>query len=357
MKKSVLFQIGMFIFIFCTFVIKAEDVRAYYDYKINFGETISVKSEYGSSLVNVNGVNSKIMVKVEITNVSIYNEAGDVIDGTIQVCFDEFSDKKWYVRNGQTLTFTDYMDEYDTSLRMMDTGSADNFSFDLKMTKVSGAKLTISCHKPITMKDNGLKKVFPQVYYGDEDVSEYAEFKVKASKKNLVNIDAYTSEIEDYFYLSGNYESGKCKITVTAKYKGQTCSDSFILTVKSTLKKNLYVFGDLYSYNTRSNIFKMSLTNRSKKKITIYSKGAVALDDDYVSFDRNVKMTKNRKKITIKPGDSKTISWKVIGNTTWYKVGDFEIHFKCKYKGKVYWLSVQEDSVYVWKKKKWKKMS
>lgn len=157
--------------------------------------------------------------------------------------------------------------------------------------------------------------------------------------------------------MSGNYESGKCKITVTAKYKEQTCSDSFILTVKSTLKKNLYVFGDLYSYNTRSNIFKMSLTNRSKKKITIYSKGAVALDDDYVSFDRNVKMTKNRKKITIKPGDSKTISWKVIGNTTWYKVGDFEIQFKCKYKGKVYWLSVQEDSVYVWKKKKWKKMS
>lgn len=111
------------------------------------------------------------------------------------------------------------------------------------------------------------------------------------------------------------------------------------------------------SYNTRSNVFKMSLTNRSKKQIKIYSKGAVALDDDYVSFDRKVKMTKKRKTITVKPGKSKTINWKVIGTTTWYDVNDFAIQFKCKYIGKKSWLSVQDDSVYVWKKKKWKKIS
>lgn len=95
------------------------------------------------------------------------------------------------------------------------------------------------------------------VYYGDEEVSEFADFKVKASKKNLVEIDTADSDIEDYFYLIGNYKAGKCKITVTAKYKGQTCSDSFILNIKSTLKKNLYVMGSLDSYNMRSNIFKV----------------------------------------------------------------------------------------------------
>ena len=83
----------------------------------------------------------------------------------------------------------------------------------------------------------------------------------------------------------------------------------------------------------------------------------MALDDDYVSFDRNVKMTKNKKLITIKPGKSKTIYWKVLGGTTWHDVDDFEIHFKCNYKGKVSWLSVQGEDVYIWRKGKWKRMS
>ena len=101
----------------------------------------------------------------------------------------------------------------------------------------------------------------------------------------------------------------------------------------------------------------MYLTNRSKKQIKIYSKGAVALDDDYYSFDRNVILSKNRKKIKIKSCECKAISWKVIGRTTWYDNEDLEIHFKCKYKGKVSWLSVQGETVYIWKKKKWKKLS
>ena len=83
----------------------------------------------------------------------------------------------------------------------------------------------------------------------------------------------------------------------------------------------------------------------------------MALDDDYVSFDRNVKLAGNKKRIIIKPNQSKDIKWKVIGSTTWYRSDDFEIHFKCKYKGKSHWLSIQEEEVYVLKKKKWKRMS
>lgn len=358
MKKRSLSKIGILILLFCTFLINAKNSSAF-DSAINFGETVSVKSDYGIAFVDIKGVQSKkTKIKVEITNVAVYNDDGNVIDDTITVGYseDSESDEEWYVKTGKTLTFMTYADEYDYTLQFS-TANMNNFSLNVKITKVSDAKLTISCHKPITMKDNGLKKVRPKVYYGDEDVSEYADFKVKASKKNLVEIDTSDSDIEDYFYLSGNYKAGKCKITVTAKYKGQTCSDSFILKLNSTLKKNLSIIGSLDSYNTRSNVFKMSLFNRSQKPITIYSKGAVALDEDYVSFDRKLKMTKNRQKITIKPGKSKTISWNVLGKTTWYKVGDFEIHFQCKYKGKVCWLSVQGESVYIWKKGKWKKMS
>lgn len=356
MKKRVLFfQIGLFMFLFCTFFVGIEDVSAFDD-KIKLGETKVIKSQFSYGLVDISGVNSKMKVKVEITNVATYNVDGNIVNDTIHFRADEDSDKIWSVKTGGTLTFTYYVDE-DESYLNFDVENADEFSFNLRITKVSDAKLTISCHKTITMKDTGAKRVYPVVYYGDEDVSEYAEFKAKASKKKFIDIDTICSETEDYFYLNGIGKSGKCKITVTAKYEGQSCSDSFILNVKSTLKKNLYVFGYMKSYNTRSNVFKMSLTNWSKKPIKIYSKGAVALDDDYVSFDRRVKMTKKRKTITIKPGKSKTINWKVIGSTTWYDVEDFEIQFKCKYKGKKSWLSVQDDSVYVWKKKKWKKMS
>ena len=54
------------------------------------------------------------------------------------------------------------MDEYDCGLTF-DATSAYNFSLNLKISKISDAELTISCHKPITMKDTGLKKVRPIV--------------------------------------------------------------------------------------------------------------------------------------------------------------------------------------------------
>lgn len=356
MKKGVLFfQIGLIMFLFCTFFVGIEDVSASDD-TIKLGETKVINSQNYFGQVAISGVKSKMKVKVEITNVAIYDDDGNIVNDTILFRDDEDSDKIWSVKTGGTLTFTYYVDE-EMRYLVFDVESTNEFSFNLRITKVSDAKLTISCHKTITMKDMGSKSVYPVVYYGDEDVSEYADFKAKASKKKFIDIDTICSETEDYFCLNGIGKSGKCKITVTAKYAGQSCSDSFILNVKSTLKKNLYVWGYMKSYNTRSNVFKMSLTNRSKKQIKIYSKGAVALDDDYVSFDRKVKMTKKRKSITIKPGKSKTINWKVIGPTTWYDVNDFAIQFKCKYKGKKSWLSVQDDSVYVWKKKKWKKMS
>ncbi len=360
MKKRVLLKMGLVALLFCAFFIRAEDVSAFHDYVIKIGETLSVKGEYGFERVDIEGGESIIKIKVEIANVSIYNHDGNVVDDTVKISLaeDEEDDeeKKWYVRNGETLTFTDYAD-MDIDVLYFKTDAANDFSLDVKITKESDAELKMDCHKPVTMKDTGLKKIRPRVYYGDADVTEYVDYKVKASKKYLVEIDTSDVDINGCFFLSGNYKSGRCKITVTAKYGGQTCSDSFVLNVTSTLKKNLYVLGELYSYNTRSNTFAMSLTNRSKKKIVIYSNEAVALDDDYVSFDRNVKMTRNRKRITINPGKSATIGWKVIGSTTWYEVDDFEIHFKCKYKGKTHWLSVQEDTVYAWRKGKWRRMS
>ena len=101
----------------------------------------------------------------------------------------------------------------------------------------------------------------------------------------------------------------------------------------------------------------MSVTNHSKKAIVIYSKGAVALDADYKSFDRYVALTGGKTKIVIKPRQTKKIKRKVKGSVTWYNVKDFEIRAKWKYKGKIRWVSVDYEYIMVYKKGKWKSIS
>lgn len=356
MKKRILSIICLIIFLSCIFLFKEEEIKALEGfYEISLGEALFIKNS--TAYVDIKGLKLTTKIKVEITDVTCYDSEGNIVDSTIDVRYGEEGEssyREYYVKSGGALEFTCYCDADLPESFIIFTDSA-KFTLNMKVKKISEAKLRIDCHKSITMKDTGMKAVYPKVYLGGEDVSEYVDYKIKASKKNLIDIEY--DDIDEYFYLSGNYNSGKCKITVTAKYKGQTCSDTFSLKVKSTLKKKLYVLGELYSYNTRSNTFKMSVFNRSKKKIIIYSKNAVALDDDYVSFDRNVKLAGNKKRIIIKPNQSKDIKWKVIGSTTWYRSDDFEIHFKCKYKGKSHWLSIQEEEVYVLKKKKWKRMS
>ncbi len=356
MKKRILLRMCLIIFLSCIFLFKEDEINALEGfYKISVGETLFIKGN-DSAFVDMKGVKSKIEIEVEITDVTCYDYDGNVKDSTVEVEYgdeDEGSYREYHVKSGETLKFTCYVQSSEDTF-IFSEDNMDNFTLNMKVTKIADAKLEIDCHKPITMKDSGYKKVCPKVFCGGEDVSYLVDYKIKASKKNLIDIDY---DGDDYFYLDGNYNSGKCKITVTAKYQGRTCSDSFTLRVKSTLKKNLYVFGNLYSYDTRSNIFTMSVFNRSKKKIIVYSKNAVALDDDYVSFDRNVKLSGNKKRIIIKPNKNKNINWKVIGGTTWYEADDFEIHFKCKYKGKTHWLSIQGDYVYVLRKGKWVRMS
>lgn len=76
MKKRVLSQIGILILLFCTFLINAKNSSAF-DYEISFGESISVKSDYSNAFVDIKGVQSKkAKIKVEITNVAVYNDSG-----------------------------------------------------------------------------------------------------------------------------------------------------------------------------------------------------------------------------------------------------------------------------------------
>lgn len=121
--------------------------------------------------------------------------------------------------------------------------------------------------------------------------------------------------------------------------------------VKIKGRNRLYAGGTLETYNTRSNIFTMKFKNCSNKKLTISPKGAIAVDADYTSYDRNLKIGKS---ICIKPGQEKRIKFKVVGRYTWYNVNDFCINYSVKYKGKNYRLASDSETTWIRRKGKWK---
>ena len=84
-------------------------------------------------------------------------------------------------------------------------------------------------------------------------------------------------------------------------------------------------------------------------------------DGSFKSWGNNVfsfclpRLKGGKRKITIKPGKTKYVKYKVIGRTTWHKVSDFRIITYFKYHGKKYKLRIYydwEDSDYLKSKKK-----
>lgn len=162
------------------------------------------------------------------------------------------------------------------------------------------------------------------------------------SNKNVISI----SKEENQVYVSPQ-KIGTCYLT--AKSGGKT----FKCKVSVKGRKYLYAGGTLESYSTRSNIFTMKFKNCSDSTIKIKSSGAVAVDSDYTSYDRNLKLAKT---VTVKPGEVKRLKFKVIGNYTWYDVNDFCINYTVTYKRKEYRMASSTETTWIKHGKKWKEL-
>lgn len=233
-------------------------------------------------------------------------------------------------------------------------------------TSVSmAAKLTIVMPKKVNVYLSDVKDIKPKVYLDGVNVTEDADLKWRKSNKNI-SID-WIDNAECSIYTN---KVGKCKLTLTAEYCPADWDDDYfdddyeldyntytakaecLITVKYF--NSLRAYGGLDSYNTRTNTFTVKLRNISKKTITILSKNAAVYEDDYTAYDRRVKLAGGKSSIKIKPGQKKTIKFKVIGNLTWYNVSDFQLCSYWKWGKKKYWVSVNTAQE-VWKrsKKKW----
>lgn len=169
--------------------------------------------------------------------------------------------------------------------------------------------------------------------------------KWKLSNKNITLKKCYTTYNDRSIVKIHGLKKGTTTVTATYKGKKYKC----IITVKGYDK--LKIESSLVDYNTRNNTFSVYFRNISNNTITVLKNNAIAVDSDYKSYDRNVKLTNN---IKIKPGYSKILKFKVIGSLTWYNYKDFAINYNIKYKGKILRLASMDGEVYLRTSSKWK---
>lgn len=112
-------------------------------------------------------------------------------------------------------------------------------------------------------------------------------------------------------------------------------------------------FGAYYTdYDTRGNYFTVIFRNWGSRTITICSKGAYSIDVDYKTFDRKLRLKKN-KNVKIRPGQRKAVKFYVKGRTTWPKWEDHTIRFYIKYAGIKYLTSAWDEDCGFRIGKKW----
>ena len=162
------------------------------------------------------------------------------------------------------------------------------------------------------------------------------------------------------------YSSKKVKWTTTNKKVATVTSKGLVKCVNpgtcyvkakvagKTLKCKVKVYrlepdmpaGSDYSciidYKTRGNYFLVDIYNDGQKTMVITA-GKKALDKDYKTYDRKLKL---KKKVKIKPHSYKRVRFYVKGKPTWPKATDFRIFFTFRYDGKTYTGKIWETPNY-----------
>ena len=161
--------------------------------------------------------------------------------------------------------------------------------------------------------------------------------KWKSSNKKVATVDSKG--------LIKAKSKGKCKISTT--YKGK----KYTATVKVAAGVPWYE-AKLTKYDVKKNTFTVKIKNLNKKNLIIYPTKAQAVQDNESALDRELKLS-GGKKVTIKPGKSKTLKFKVQGDATYNKVSSFYVYYYMKYDGTKYYARTWTEGGAYKKGKKW----
>lgn len=231
-------------------------------------------------------------------------------------------------------------------------------------TAKAASKLEIKVNGSTTIRLTEWKVLDISVYYNGQDVTEMATISCSSSKPSILDV----GDSSGSWLVLDPKRAGKSTVTITAEYLRPSYWDNekneYVSEIRTQGQTqctiNIQYFNSvraqtcLMDYNTRNNTFIIKVKNLSNKKITILSKGAKALDCDYKKYDRKLRI-KGKSKVVINPGQTKKISFKVIGKRTWYDHEDFEIRSYWKWGKKKYLVSVDSfEETRVKSGKKWK---
>lgn len=338
MKFKRLFGLILFIMIVCFLhknnVVSAKSIYLEKDKTVHFENIDELYSIYAPS--------GNCYYDITINNIKIKTEDGDITT------------------------------EYNQYLRVTDLDSQNEYSYsEDKITFKMNGKTEEEYRRFFFMADASYL-VFRRNYYiicditvNSPDISSMKLTKTKITCY-LDNLDGKTISIKNStetvkWSLSNTkiaqlYGKGNSVILYPKKpgvcYVRAKCNGR-ILKCKVSIKgrKKLYAGGTITSYNTRTNIFTMKFKNCSSKKVTILPSNLIAVDSDYSSFDRKLKIGKS---ITIKSGQEKKIKFHVVGTHTWFNVNDFCINYSIKYKNKKYRIASDTETTWVRRNGKWK---
>ncbi|MGN0368885.1 MAG: Ig-like domain-containing protein [Wujia sp.] len=170
-------------------------------------------------------------------------------------------------------------------------------------------------------------------YLSDRDISLYRGQEKQLTLRNIP-IGARPKWKSSNHNIATVSKSGRIiakqlgKVTISAEYNGKVYKTRVNVTY---YKPDMAAL--LYKYNTHDNYFVLTITNNSKKKMTVLKGKSQIVEFEYAAFDRTVNLSKS---VTIKPGESKKIRFDVIGDVTWYDYSGYTLYYKFMLDGKTY---------------------
>lgn len=222
---------------------------------------------------------------------------------------------------------------------------------DYKMSNSSICSITADKNMNLTVHGDKVGKTRVTLYSANNEmvsfnvnvvnpkVPRFKEKKVTLCKGDKYTNPLYTSSKIKWSSSNKKVATVNSKGKVTAKSIGRTTITAKVGKKKYSYKVKVeYQYPNfnvsLDSYNTRGNYFVAEFKNYSNKPLTIYSSGAKALDDNFKSYDRNLRLTSST--IKIRPKSKMKVKFYVKGRVTWYNVKDFTIYYKFKFDDRTY---------------------
>ena len=216
---------------------------------------------------------------------------------------------------------------------------------------VAAGKVTVTAKL-----DNGKKYSFNVTVKKQATALNHKKFVLEAGYTDKVKLENATGKLK---WKSTNKKvakvnnkglitavsKGKCKVYTT--YNGK----KYTATVKVTAGIPWYK-ARLLKYDTKKNIFIVKIKNRNKKKLIIYPTKAKAVEDNSRSLDRDLELA-GGKKVTIAPGKTVKLKFKVQGTVTYKNAAYFYVYYYMKYDGTKYYARTWTQGGAYKKGKKW----